>query len=69
MIKLYYYDDKHQQILNYMHINTEDRDVIKTLIGFLETQGLTDNRYNCLKLAKSYEYIYEDGERSIKWEY
>jgi hypothetical protein len=65
-MNLYFYDDKHQQIIDEIKINNLDE--TQRIIRFLNKNQIT-NRYKMLVIAKSYRTYSEEGESYIEFDY
>lgn len=69
-MKLFLYDEKHEQVNSYLDLGTlSEREVelLDQVTVWLEREGVL-NRYKNLVIAESYKQTYEDGESQIQFE-
>ena len=68
-MKLFLYDEKHQQLIDNLdlgNLSNEEIAQINKIIDFLEDNHILD-RYKNLTLANKAEVQYEDGEPSLNF--
>lgn len=65
-MKLFLYDEKHEQVLDEMDINNVYE--VGRMVNFLKKNKLT-NQYIRFIIAKSYEVDYADGERLVIFDF
>ena len=69
-MKLFLYDDKHQQVNSYLDLGSlGEREVgmLEQITAWLEREGVL-NRYKNVVVAESYKQTYDDGESQIEFE-
>lgn len=70
-MKLFIYDQKHEQVHGELDLGElDDKQVVllETVVKFLDEQKITD-RYKTLTIAESFKINYDDGESEIEFSY
>jgi len=69
-MKLFLYDEKHQQVHSHLDLgplSEREIELLDQVTVWLEREGIF-NRYHSITVAESYKQTYEDGESQIEFE-